>query len=98
MKKYSLLFVIVFLCSLNPKISVAEPGFFLQTLTNSFVDWIFGRLDTYMEDKPDESDETLDEKSIQKAEKPIEKKVSIRMDEVVKRDNIFYRKFHLTYP
>ena len=45
MKKFSLLFVLVFFCSFNPKISVAEPGFFLQTLTNTFVDWMFGRLD-----------------------------------------------------
>ena len=42
---------------------MAEPGFFLQTLTNTFVDWVFGRLDTYIEDKPNESDEPLDKKS-----------------------------------
>ena len=93
MKKYSLVFFIIFFSSLNPKISVAEPGFFLQTLTNSFVDWVFGRLDTYIKDKPDESDETLDEKSIKKFKKPSEKKISIQIDEVVKRNNTFYRKF-----
>ena len=69
MKKYSLLFFIVFFCSFNPKISVAEPGFFLQTLTNSFVDWVFGRLDTYVKDKPNESDEASDKKSIKKVKK-----------------------------
>ena len=93
MKKYSLLFFIVFFCSFNPKISVAEPGFFLQTLTNSFVDWVFGRLDTYIKDKPNESEEASDEKSKKKAKKSSEKKVSIEMDEVVKRDGIFFRKF-----
>ena len=94
MKKFSLLFVLVFFCSFNPKISVAEPGFFLQTLTNTFVDWVFGRLDTYIEDKPDESDEPLDKKSIQEPNKnSSEKKVSIKMDEVVKRDDTFYKKF-----
>ena len=72
---------------------MAEPGFFLQTLTNSFVDWVFGRLDTYIKDKPDESDKTLEEKSIQKTKKHFEKKVSIKMDEVVKRDDTFYKKF-----
>ena len=86
----------VLFCSFNPKISVAEPGFFLQTLTNSFVDWVFGRLDTYIKDKPNESDEASDEKSIKKAKKSSEKKVSIEMDEVVKRDGIFYRKFSNT--
>ena len=96
MKKYSLLFFILFFSFLNPRVSVAEPGFFFQTLTNSFVDWVFGQLDSYIQDKPDESDETLDEKSIQKAEKPIEEKVSIQMDEIVKRDDIFYRKFSNT--
>ena len=96
MKKYSLLFFIVFFCSFNPKISVAEPGFFLQTLTNSFVDWVFGRLDTYIKDKPNESDGASDEKSIKKAKKSSEKKVSIEMDEVVRRDGIFYRKFSNT--
>ena len=94
MKKFSLLFVLVFFCSFNPKISVAEPGFFLQTLTNTFVDWVFGRLDTYIEDKPDESDEPLDKKSVQQSNKNTsDKKVSIKMDEVVKRDDTFYKKF-----
>ena len=93
MKKYCLLFFLIFLCSFNPKTSVAEPGFFLQTLTNSFVDWVFGRLDKHIKDKPDESDRTLDEKSIEEAKTSSEKKVSIKMDEVVKRDNIFYKKF-----
>ena len=93
MKRFSLLFVLVFFCSFNPKISVAEPGFFLQTLTNTFVDWVFGRLDTYIKDKPDEKDENSDEKNINKDKKPYEKKVSTKMDEVVKRDAIFYKKF-----
>ena len=93
MKRFSLLFVLVFFCSFNPKISVAEPGFFLQTLTNTFVDWVFGRLDTYIKDKPDEKDENSDEQNINKDKKPYEKKVSTKMDEVVKRDAIFYKKF-----
>ena len=93
MKKYSLLFFILFFCFLNPRVSVAEPGFFFQTLTNSFVDWVFGRLDSYVQDKPDESDETQDEKIPPKAGEPSEKKVSIQMDEIVKRDDTFYRKF-----
>ena len=93
MKRFSLLFVLVFFCSFNPKISVAEPSFFLQTLTNTFVDWVFGRLDTYIKDKPDEKDENSDEKNINKDKKPYEKKVSTKMDEVVKRDAIFYKKF-----
>ena len=93
MKKYSLLFFILFFCFLNPRVSVAEPNFFFQTLTNSFVDWVFGRLDSYIQDKPDESDETQDEKIVPKAGEPSEKKVSIQMDEIVKRDDTFYRKF-----
>ncbi|MFL2796876.1 MAG: toxin-antitoxin system YwqK family antitoxin [Paracoccaceae bacterium] len=73
---------------------MAEPGFFLQTLTNTFVDWVFGRLDTYIEVKPDESDEPLDKKSIQEPNKNTsEKKVSIKIDEVVERDDTFYKKF-----
>ena len=93
MKKYSLLFFLLFFCFLNPRVSVAEPGFFFQTLTNSFVDWVFGRLDSYIQDKPDESSETQDEKIPPKAGEPSEKKVSIQMDEIVKRDDTFYRKF-----
>ena len=93
MKKYSLLFFILFFCFLNPRVSVAEPGFFFQTLTNSFVDWVFGRLDSYIQDKPDEIDKTQDEKISPKAGEPSEKKVSIQMDEIVKRDDTFYRKF-----
>ena len=93
MKKYSLLFFILFFCFLNPRVSVAEPGFFFQTLTNSFVDWVFGRLDSYIQDKPDESDKTKEEKIPPKAGEPSEKKVSIQMDEIVKRDDTFYRKF-----
>ena len=93
MKKYSLLFCILFFCFLNPRVSVAEPGFFFQTLTNSFVDWVFGRLDSYIQDKPDKSAETQIEKIPPKAGEPSEKKVSIQMDEIVKRDNTFYRKF-----
>ena len=93
MKKYSLVCFIVFFCFFNPKICAAEPSFFLQTLTNSFVDWVFGRLDTYIEDKPGESDESLDKKSIQSVKKPSEKTDSIQMSEVVKRDNTYYRKF-----
>ncbi|MDC3090486.1 hypothetical protein OA340_01130 [Paracoccaceae bacterium] len=93
MKRFSLLFVLVFFCYFNPNIGVAEPGFFLQTLTNTFVDWVFGRLDTYIEHKPDESDKILDKKNINEAKKPHEQKVSIEMDEVVKRDAIFYKKF-----
>ena len=72
---------------------MAEPGFFLQTLTNTFVDWVFGRLDTYIKDKPDESDKILDKKNINEAKKPYEKTVPIKMDEVVKRDATFYKKF-----
>ena len=93
MKKYSLVCFIVFFCSFNPKICAAEPGFFLQTLTNSFVDWVFGRLDSYIQDKPDESSETQDEKIPPKAREPSEKKISIQIDEIVKRDDTFYRKF-----
>ena len=93
MKKYCLLFFILFICFLNPRVSVAEPGFFFQTLTNSFVDWVFGRLDSYVQDKPDESDETQDKKIPPKDGEPSEKKVSIQMDEIVKRDDTFYRKF-----
>ena len=93
MKRFSLLFVLVFFCSFNPKIGVAEPGFFLQTLTNTFVDWVFGRLDTYIKDKPDESDKLLDKKNINEAKSPNEKKVSIQMEEVVKRDDTYYKKF-----
>ena len=93
MKKYSLLFFILFFCFLNPRVSVAEPGFFFQTLTNSFVDWVFDRLDNYIQDKPDESDKTQDEKISPKAGEPSENKVSIQMDEIVKRDDTFYRKF-----
>ena len=93
MKKYSLLFFILFFCFLNPRVSVAEPGFFFQTLTNSFVDWVFGQLDSYIQDKPDESGETQDEKIPPKAGEPSEKKVSIQIDEIVKRDDTFYRKF-----
>ena len=72
---------------------MAEPGFFFQTLTNSFVDWVFDRLDNYIQDKPDESDKTQDEKISPKAGEPSENKVSIQMDEIVKRDDTFYRKF-----
>ena len=93
MKRYSLLIFLVFFCSFNPKISMAEPGFFLQTLTTRFVDWAFGRLDTYIKDKPNESDETTDEKNIHEAKNPSGKKVSIKLDEVVKREDTFYKKF-----
>ena len=67
MKKYSLLCFIILLCVFNPKISMAEPSFFLQTLTNRFVDWVFGHIDNYIEDKPDKSEKTLDRKGIPKA-------------------------------
>ena len=93
MKKYSLLFFILFFSFLNPRVSVAEPGFFFQTLTNSFVDWVFGQLDSIIQDKPDESGETQDEKIPPKAGMPSETKVSIQIDEIVKRDDTFYRKF-----
>ena len=93
MKKYSLLFFILFFSFLNPRVSVAEPGFFFQTLTNSFVDWVFGQLDSYIQDKQDESGETQDEKIPPKAGVPSEKKISIQIDEIVKRDDTFYRKF-----
>ena len=93
MKKYSLLFFILFFCFFTPRVGVAEPGFFFQTLTNSFVDWVFGRLDSYVQDKTDGSDKTQDEKIPPKAGEPSEKKVSIQIDEIVKRDDTFYRKF-----
>ena len=93
MKTFSRLFFILFFSFLTPRVSVAEPGFFFQTLTNSFVDWVFGQIDSYIQDKPDESDETLDEKITPKDEEPFEKKVSFQMDEIVKRDDTFYRKF-----
>ena len=72
---------------------MAEPGFFLQTLTSTFVDWVFGRLDTYMEDDLDESNKTLDEIEPPAAKKPVEEKTSIQIDDVVKRDGTYYRKF-----
>ncbi len=93
MKKYSLLFLILFFSFLNPRVSVAEPGFFFQTLTNSFVDWVFGQLDSYIQDKPNKSGETQDEKIAPEAGVPSEKKVLIQIDEIVKRDDTFYRKF-----
>ena len=93
MKRYSLLCFIILLCVFNPKISIAEPGFFLQTLTSRFVDWVFGRIDTYIEDKPEQSEETLERKDIPKAKKPPKKKVSIKTDEVVQRDDTYYEKF-----
>ncbi len=83
MKKYSLLFFILFFSFLNPRVSVAEPGFFFQTLTNSFVDWVFGQLDSYIQDKSDESNETQDEKIPPKAGVPSEKKVSILVGDLL---------------
>tara|TARA_A100001015_G_scaffold181592_1_gene202139 strand:+ start:1878 stop:2480 length:603 start_codon:yes stop_codon:yes gene_type:complete len=96
MKKYSLLFFILFFCTFNPKIILAEPGFFLQTLTNSFVNWVFSRLDTYMEDDPNETNELLDETEPPVANKAVEEKISIQIDDVVKRDGTYYRKFSNT--
>ena len=72
---------------------MAEPGFFLQTLTSRFVDWVFGRIDTYIEDKPDQSEKTLERKGIPEAKKLPKKKVSIKTDKVVKRDDTYYEKF-----
>ena len=57
---------------------MAEPGFFLQTLTSRLVDWVFGRIDTYIEEEPDQSKKTLDGKGIPKTKKPPDKKVSIK--------------------
>jgi len=93
MKRYRLLCFIFLVSVFNPKISTAEPGFFLQTLTNRFVDWVFGHVDTYIEDKPDQSEKSLDRKGIPEAETLPEKKVSKKTDEVVKRDDTYYKKF-----
>ena len=93
MKKYSFIFFIIFFCTFNPKISVAEPGFFLQTLTSTFVDWVFGRLDTYMEDDLDESNKRLHQIEPPVTKKPVGEKISIQIDDVVKRDGTYYRKF-----
>ena len=72
---------------------MAEPSFFLQTLTNRFVDWVFRHIDNSIEDKPDQSESNLDRKGIPKAQKLSEKKVLIKTDEVVKRDDTYYEKF-----
>ena len=93
MKNFYLLFFIIFFSILNPRISAAEPGFFLQTLSSKFVDWVFGHIDTYIEDDTLKIDKNLDKKNTPKSQKNFEKKVSISIDKIVERDDTYYKKF-----
>jgi len=93
MKTFYLLFFIIFFCILNPRISTAEPGFFFQTLSSKFVDWVFGRIDTYMEDDTSKIDKNINKKDTPKSLEKLEKKVSIPIDEIVERDDTYYKKF-----
>ena len=93
MKTFYLLFFIIFFCTLNPRISAAEPGFFFQTLSSKFVDWVFGRIDTYMEDDTSKIDKNINKKDTPKSLEKLEKKVSIPIDEIVERDDTYYKKF-----
>ena len=93
MKNFYPLFFIIFLCILHPRISTAEPGFFFQTLSSKFVDWVFGRIDNYMENDTPEINKNLDKKNTLKSLEKLEKKVSIPIDDIVERDDTFYKKF-----
>ena len=93
MKNFCLLFFVILFCNLNPRIIVAEPGFFLQTLSSKFVDWVFGRIDIYMKDDTPKIDKNLDKKITQKSPESLEKKKLIPFDEIVERDDTYYKKF-----
>ena len=97
MKKFFLAIFISFFLSTTVSISWAEPSFFIQTLTNNFVDWIFGKVDGYIaSDTSDGEIEQEKEISLKKHQPELEpesepKKISEK--NLVIRNSLFYQKF-----
>ena len=91
MKKFFLAFFISFFLTTNLSVSWAEPSFFIQTLTNNFVDWFFGKIDGYItSEKSDEQIEQEEDVSPEKS-KPESERISEK--NLVIRNNLFYKKF-----
>ena len=101
MKKNFLIIFTSFFLSITPSISWAEPSFFIQTLTNNFVDWFFGKVDRYMtndtyDGKIEQEKEESPEKDQSKPEVKVEVEVEVEKiseKNLVIRNDLFYKKF-----
>ncbi len=85
------IFTSFFLIS-SVSISWSEPNFLFQTLTTNFVEWFFGKLDNYATKRSSEEKVSEKEEIIRKKEKIIQIE-RVSEDELVKRNNIFFKKF-----
>ena len=91
MKKFFLAICISFFLSTTVSISWAEPSFFIQTLTNNFVDWVFGKIDRYITSDTSDGEIEQEKEVSPKKDPPEPEKISER--NLVIRNNLFYKKF-----
>ena len=97
MKKFFLAICISFFLSTTVSISWAEPSFFIQTLTNNFVDWVFGKVDRYItgdtSDWEIKQEKEVSSKKDQPEPEPEPEPEKISEKNLVIRNNLFYKKF-----
>ena len=96
MKNFFLAIYISFFLFTTASVSWAEPSFFIQTLTNNFIDWFFDKVDGYITNETSEEEmkpekEVLPEKVQSKKNQPETERISEK--NLVMRNDLYYKKF-----
>tara|TARA_B100001250_G_scaffold406784_2_gene426415 strand:- start:452 stop:1051 length:600 start_codon:yes stop_codon:yes gene_type:complete len=92
MKKYFLITFTSCFFFFTASVSWTEPNFFFQTLTTNFVDWFFGKIDKYVSIEASEENKNQNKEITNQQKKP-PKEERISENDLVKRHDIFYKKF-----
>ena len=96
MKNFFLAIYISFFLFTTASVSWAEPSFFIQTLTNNFIDWFFDKVDGYITNETSEEEmkqekEVSPEKVQPKKNQPETERISEK--NLVMRNDLYYKKF-----
>ena len=91
MKNFFLAIYMSFFLFTTASVSWAEPSFFIQTLTNNFIDWFFGKVDGYITNET--SEEGMEQEKEVSPEKDQHETERISEKNLVMRNDLYYKKF-----
>ena len=91
MKNFFLAIYISFFLFTTASVSWAEPSFFIQTLTNNFIDWVFGKVDGYITNETSEEGMEQEKEASTEKDQPETERISEK--NLVMRNDLYYKKF-----
>jgi antitoxin component YwqK of YwqJK toxin-antitoxin module len=91
MKNFFLATYISFFLFTTASVSWAEPSFFIQTLTNNFIDWFFGKVDGYITNETSEEGMEQEQEASTEKDQPETERISEK--NLVMRNDLYYKKF-----